>query len=76
MKYYSCGICGHYHKAEWNGDCREDAARFSLDDLPDGWEEVPMPGELGDIRWRKQPDGRLMMCKADGSRSIFDDVDE
>lgn len=48
---YECGICGHYHRAAWNGDCREDAERFTLDDINNlfgnegsGWEEVPMPG--------------------------------
>ncbi len=47
-KFYECGICGHCHPAEWNGDCREDANRFTnqqLDDKygQDGWQEVPMP---------------------------------
>lgn len=48
-QYYECGICGHYHSVLWNGDCRQDDARFTLDDIwdkhrQDGWEEVPMPG--------------------------------
>lgn len=46
--YYLCGICGHYHPADWNGDCREDQARFTGDELDrkhgNGWVEVPMPG--------------------------------
>lgn len=55
-KFYECGICGHYHPAGWNGDCREDANRFTQSDLDDkygqnnrrhdgtdNWEEVPMP---------------------------------
>jgi hypothetical protein len=49
-KFYECGICGHYHPAEWNGDCREDSNRFTATDLEEkhgkadeGWEEVPMP---------------------------------
>jgi hypothetical protein len=25
---YECGICNCYHPWDWNGDCREDAARF------------------------------------------------
>lgn len=51
--YYECGICGSYHPADWNGDCREDAARFAPDELDAahgagpaaglGWEEVDMP---------------------------------
>ena len=48
-EFYECGICSCWHSAAWNGDCREDAARFFPDDLgerygADGWREVPMPG--------------------------------
>ncbi len=31
--YYDCGICGHFHNVNWNGDCREDDARLTFDDL-------------------------------------------
>lgn len=46
--FYLCGICCNYHPAEWNGDCRDDQARFNPDELdarygPEGWVEVPMP---------------------------------
>jgi hypothetical protein len=34
-KFYECGICDCIHPWEWDGDCREDAARLSLDDIPD-----------------------------------------
>jgi hypothetical protein len=49
LKFYRCGICDCYHPLQWDGDCREDAARFFADDLDtqygyNGWEEVPMPG--------------------------------
>lgn len=48
-KFYECGICNSYHPAIWDGDCREDENRFSIDQIdalygPYGWEEVPMPG--------------------------------
>jgi hypothetical protein len=48
-QYYECGICGSWHSAQWNGDCREDGARFAPDELdakfgPYSWIEVPMPG--------------------------------
>lgn len=55
-QFYDCGICGHYHPINWDGDCRDDANRFTTDQLDekygvgefgkdgDGWEEVPMPG--------------------------------
>lgn len=33
--YYQCGICGCLHPWEWNGDCRENANRFTLDQLED-----------------------------------------
>ena len=49
-EFYDCGICGHWHRPEWNGDCREDANRFTTSYLEDtygnegdGWTEVPMP---------------------------------
>ena len=38
--------------------------------LPD---EPPLPGGQ---YYAEQPDGRKMLCNADGTRSIFDDVDE
>jgi hypothetical protein len=47
--YYDCGICGHNHPLGWDGDCRDDANRFTHEALDkkygvDGWESVPMPG--------------------------------
>lgn len=47
-KFYECGICSHWHSLEWNGDCRENAARFFSDQLDEkygkfGWEPVDMP---------------------------------
>jgi hypothetical protein len=48
-QFYDCGICGAMHWLGWDGDCREDQARFHADDLdkhygPNGWNEVSMPG--------------------------------
>lgn len=48
-EFYECGICGSYHPAAWDGDCREDEARFNWEELNDlhgisGWTEVDMPG--------------------------------
>jgi len=31
--FYECGICGETHPITWNGDCREDAHRWSVDAL-------------------------------------------
>ena len=36
--YYECGICGYAHPWEWNGDCREDAARFICDPWSNDYE--------------------------------------
>ena len=33
QEFYECGGCGAYHRAGFNGDCREDAERF--EELPD-----------------------------------------
>ena len=32
-QFYECGICGQYHSIKWNGDCRQDNARFNPEDL-------------------------------------------
>lgn len=45
--FYECGICGHWHNAMWDGDCREDNARFFSDQLdakygPLGWTVIEM----------------------------------
>ena len=47
-KFYNCGICGWYHSASFDGDCRDDSERFTSLDLDlkygsEGWEEVDMP---------------------------------
>lgn len=31
-----CGGCDHYHRADFGGDCRDDAERYTLDEIPDG----------------------------------------
>lgn len=28
-RYYECEICGHNHPWDWDGDCRDDAHRFT-----------------------------------------------
>ena len=33
--FYECGICSHCHPWDWDGDCREDAFRFTCDALDD-----------------------------------------
>ena len=48
-RFYECGICSAWHPTVWDGDCREDAARFFPEDFDerfgqDSWEEVPMAG--------------------------------
>jgi hypothetical protein len=47
--FYQCGICCAMHWSRWDGDCREDQARFDIEQLDDhygcdGWAEVSMPG--------------------------------
>ena len=48
-QFHLCGICCQYHSVDWNGDCRDDLARFNADWLDEehgwnGWTEVDMPG--------------------------------
>ena len=58
LDFYECGICGHLHPRDWDGDCRDDGNRFTYNDLEDtwgketldcfdeetpGWRLVPMP---------------------------------
>lgn len=47
-KFYECGICGCFHKLEFNKDCRVDNQRYALDQLdakygPLGWETAAPP---------------------------------
>ena len=32
--FYECGICDSIHPWDWNGDCRDDANRLTLEDIP------------------------------------------
>jgi hypothetical protein len=46
-KYYACEVCGHNHPWAWNGDCRDDANRFTDQQLdtrhgPSGYELAEM----------------------------------
>ena len=51
--FFECGQCGHWHSTglAWNVDCRDDAHRFTLEDLDAhygvaGWNEVPLEDEI------------------------------
>lgn len=33
VKVYYCGICDHFHRVGFAGDCRDDSERFTLDRL-------------------------------------------
>ena len=33
--FYECGCCGHYHRTDFYGDCRQDDERYHVDDLPE-----------------------------------------
>ena len=33
IEFFECDICGQYHLAGYTGDCRNDSARYSLDEL-------------------------------------------
>lgn len=33
LRFYECGICDGIHPWGFNGDCRDDANRLTLDDL-------------------------------------------
>ena len=41
--FYGCPVCEYCHPIGWNGDCRDDANRFTADQLDDkygrhGWD--------------------------------------
>ena len=47
-QFYFCGICGEWHRTGFYGDCRDDASRFTYDQLDaeygaGGWVEAPHP---------------------------------
>lgn len=67
--FYDCGICGHWHPANWDGDCRDDANRYTSDDLDtrygsDGWQEVETPRWTADNLQRFMPGGVTREHKA------------
>jgi len=33
VRFLECGCCGCYHKEGYEGDCRNDNERYSLEDL-------------------------------------------
>lgn len=56
MIIYECGICDCCHPWDWNGDCRDDANRFSPDEYADrlGVEEYQL--EIRDWAERLEAD--------------------
>ena len=51
--FYECGCCGHWHWQNLPGsvDCRDDAHRFTSDELDDHygatkWEEITLDDQL------------------------------
>jgi hypothetical protein len=53
--YYECGICGCWHDAQWDGDCRDDKARFNIEDIDEkhgyDWQAI----DMADVdTWRKE----------------------
>ena len=32
--FTECECCGHYHRTDFEGDCREDSERYQFDTLP------------------------------------------
>jgi hypothetical protein len=34
-EYIECGCCGQYHRIDYYGDCRNDAERFTFEDIPE-----------------------------------------
>lgn len=47
IRFLECGCCGWYHKEGYEGDCRDDDERYTLNDLDffsatDDFEVVPL----------------------------------
>ncbi len=60
---YECGICGHCHPWNWNGDCRDDDNRFQDYEYA---EHLGISESELDIRsWsdRCKADGLITTCK-------------
>lgn len=49
--FYECGICDCYHRWTWNGDCREDGERFTLDQIPESAEIRSMEERITADAW-------------------------
>lgn len=55
-QFYYCGGCGHWHPPEFMGDCRDDANRFTTEELEkrygfDGFEPVNPEDAAADGVW-------------------------
>lgn len=51
--FYECGICDHVHPWDWDGDCRDNANRFTRDQLderfgPHGYELRSMDDRIAE----------------------------
>ena len=56
VEVYECGCCGHYHEVGFWGDCRQDDARFTREDVEaKGWTEVELDEDGNVIRETPQP---------------------
>jgi hypothetical protein len=40
MRFYECGCCGCYHLEEFDGDCRDDLNRYTLDQIDPYLDEI------------------------------------
>ena len=46
--FRECGCCGMFHPIDFEGDCRDDNNRFSLDELPDDYEIYSLEAQIED----------------------------
>jgi hypothetical protein len=50
-QYVECGSCGGFHRSDYWGDCRNDAERFTAEDLdtkhgPNNWDYLSIEDQM------------------------------
>lgn len=55
--FVECGSCGHYHREDYWGDCRNDAERFRWDQLPINAAVMDLEEQEDNARHRNDDDG-------------------
>ena len=48
--FVECGCCGHYHRENFWGDCRNDEERFVFEEVPNGVKIISLEEQMEKIK--------------------------